>query len=85
MVVMRRPATLDSGVEHPWVPATAITSCGSDTCVWVKRGDNLAKVTVGEVLREGSSVAVRAPLARGDLVVSRGSEDLVEGPWPGAR
>jgi membrane fusion protein (multidrug efflux system) len=75
---------LGSDDELPWVPATALVRTSEGTCVWVKRGDSLAKVAVDELLREGGTVAVRAPLAKGELVVSRGSEDLVEGPWPGA-
>jgi RND family efflux transporter MFP subunit len=71
---------LDSGSEHPWVPATAIVQGNDGPCVWVKRGNKLAKVGVHEVAREGSMVAVSAPLTAGDLVVSRGSEDFVEGP-----
>ena len=52
--------------------------------VWVRRDDRLTRVLVEELVREGAAVAVRAPLAKGELVVSRASEDLVEGPWPGA-
>jgi membrane fusion protein, multidrug efflux system len=69
----------DSGDEHPWVPATAIVQSSDGQYVWVKRGNALAKVAVDEVVREGGMVAVRATLGKGELVVSRGSEDLVEG------
>jgi membrane fusion protein (multidrug efflux system) len=72
---------LDSGDEHPWVPATGIVQGRDGQYVWVKRGDALAKVAVEEIVREGGLVAVRASLAKGDPVVSRGSEDYVEGPW----
>jgi membrane fusion protein (multidrug efflux system) len=75
---------LDSGEELPWVPATAIVQGSDGQCVWVKRGNSLAKVAVDEVAREGGMVGVRAPLAKGEPVVSRGSEDFVEGPLPGA-
>lgn len=74
---------LDGGDEHPWVPATGIVQGRDGQYVWVKRGDALAKVAVEEILREGSLVGVRAALAKGDSVVSRGSEDLVEGPLRG--
>jgi hypothetical protein len=48
--------------------------------VFVRRGDTLARVEVEELLREGEEVAVKGPLVAGDVVVTRGSEDLTEGP-----
>jgi RND family efflux transporter MFP subunit len=74
----------DTGEERAWVPATALVRSTEGTWVLVRRGDTLAKVEVEELLREGDEVAVRGPLQAGDVVVTRGSEDLTEGPWPGS-
>jgi RND family efflux transporter MFP subunit len=70
----------DTGEERAWVPATAIVRSTEGTWVFVRRGDTLARVEVEELLREGEEVAVKGPLVAGDVVVTRGSEDLTEGP-----
>lgn len=74
---------LDTGAERAFVPATAVVRSTEGTWVWVRRGDVLARVDVQEIGREQALVGVRGELAAGDLVVTRGSEDLVAGPWPG--
>lgn len=75
---------LDPGADQLWVPDTAIVRSTEGTWVWVRRGDQLVRVMVEELLREDKLVSVRAELSEGELVVVRGSEDFVEGAWPGA-
>jgi RND family efflux transporter MFP subunit len=75
----------DTGEERAWVPATAIVRSTEGTWVFLRRGDALVKAEVEEVLREGEEVAVMGTVKAGDVVVTRGSEDLTEGPWPGSR
>lgn len=70
---------LDNGDEHPWVPATAIVQGSDGPCVWVVRENVLTKVRIHEVAREGSRVAVSAKLTKGESIITRGSEDFVEG------
>lgn len=73
---------LDTGVDRVWVPATSVVRTTEGTWVWVRRQDQLARVDVDELQREKGLVAVLADLHAGDVVVTRGSEDLVAGPWP---
>lgn len=73
---------LDTGVDFAWIPATALVRNTEGTWVFAVRDSALVRVDVDEVQREGALVAVRGQLGAGDKVVTRGSEDLVEGPLP---
>jgi len=74
---------LDTGVEFAWIPTTALVRNTEGTWVWAVRDHALVRVNVDEVQRAGAVVAVRGSLTAADQVVTRGSEDLVEGPLPG--
>ncbi len=71
---------LDADGEQLFVPATALVRTTEGTWVWAVRNGSLVRVEVDEQLREGTDVAVSGALEPGDHVVTRGSEDLVEGP-----
>lgn len=61
------------------VPATAIVRSTEGVAVFVVRGGALERVPVEPGLGDQADLAVRGALAAGDLVVVRGSEDLVSG------
>jgi membrane fusion protein (multidrug efflux system) len=70
---------LDQGAALLYVPTTAVVRTTEATWVWAVRDGLLARVDVKEMVREKAEVAVSGALAAGELVVARGSEDLVAG------
>lgn len=70
---------LDQGAALLFVPTTALVRTTEATWVWAVRDGRLARVAVKELAREKTEVAVAGELAAGELVMVRGSEDLVEG------